>query len=92
MVKPSTNPALKIAHHLGGLAPLLSKIMGTNTEKPLPVSLNWNAETGPITQTIAELRKHDQTAPFYMMNLNKYYAHARYLEPEDIAGEKAYAR
>ena len=28
---------------------------------------------GPVPETIAVLKKHDQTTPFFMMNLNKYY-------------------
>jgi len=36
------------------------------------------------------MRKHDQSTPFFMMNLNKYYSKARYKNGEDVPGEQAY--
>lgn len=51
-----------------------------------------NPETGPVPETIAEMRLHDQTTPFYMMNLNKYYPKAHYASGEDVPGEEAYRR
>jgi hypothetical protein len=51
-----------------------------------------NPETGPVPETVAVLREHDQTTPFYMMNLNKYYPGASYESGEEISGEQAYNR
>ena len=49
-----------------------------------------NPETGPIPETVEMMRKHDQSTPFFMMNLNKYYSKARYKNGEDVPGEQAY--
>jgi hypothetical protein len=49
-------------------------------------------EKGPVPETIAVLREHDQATPFYMMNLNKYYSVAQYEGAENTPGEKAYNR
>ncbi len=51
-----------------------------------------NPEKGSVSETIAVLREHDQTTPFYMMNLNKYYPSAQYNSGEIISGEQAYNR
>ena len=51
-----------------------------------------NPETGPVPETIAVLTEHEQTTPFYMMNLNKYYPTARYESGESVSGEQAYNR
>jgi hypothetical protein len=58
----------------------------------LPKDGDWNPNTGPIPETIAIMKEADQTRPFYMMNLNKYYTKAQYANGEDISGEEAYAR
>ncbi len=49
-------------------------------------------ETGPIPETVEVMRKHYQSTPFFMMNLNKYYSKARYKNGEDISGDQAYNR
>jgi len=62
---------------LGLLSPILSRFLGTNTEKEMTGFYKAaNPETGPIPETVAEMREHDQSTPFYMMNLNKYYPQA----------------
>jgi hypothetical protein len=78
---------------LGFLSPLLSRFLGTDNEK-LMLGFADAAEpkTGPVPETVAEMRNHDQTTPFYMMNLNKYYPTAQYASGEDIPGEDAYNR
>ncbi len=38
------------------------------------------------------MREHDQSTPFYMMNLNKYYPQAQYASGEVLSGEQAYNR
>jgi len=91
-VKPSRSMALKAVRHLGFLSPLAGRLVGTTTARPVPENGNWNPNTGPVPKTIELLRQDDQSRPFYMMNLNKYYATARYQDGEDISGEKAYAR
>jgi hypothetical protein len=51
-----------------------------------------NPQTGPVPETVAEMRTHDQATPFYMMNLNKYYPQAGYASGESVPGEEAYNR
>ena len=78
---------------LGFLAPLLSRWLGTNSEKEMVgFDKHANPETGPIPETVEVMRKHDQTTPFYMMNLNKYYPVARYDNGENTSGVQAYNR
>ena len=82
-----------IAKGLGFLAPILSRMLGTTTEKEMTGFAEVaNPDTGPIPETVEVMRKHDQTTPFYMMNLNKYYSKARYQDGEDISGDQAYNR
>ena len=83
----------RMVRRLGFLAPLLSRILGTTGEKEM-VNLERiaNPNTGPVPETIAEMRQHEQTTPFYMMNLNRYYGKARYDDGDDISGEEAYNR
>jgi hypothetical protein len=45
-----------------------------------------------VPETVAVLREQDQTTPFYMMNLNRYYGVARYESGEQVSGEQAYSR
>ncbi|MGB3702319.1 MAG: hypothetical protein WA997_13710 [Anaerolineales bacterium] len=83
----------QIVKGLGFLAPLFSQWLGTTSEREMTGFAELaNQETGPIPETIAVLREHDQTTPFYMMNLNKYYPRAQYHNAEDISGEQAYNR
>lgn len=83
----------RISKTLGFLRPLLSRLLGTNAEKGISGFTDvGNPETGPVPETVAEMRQHDQTTPFYMMNLNKYYARAKYDNGEDVSGEQAYNR
>ena len=83
----------RISKILGFLRPLLSRLLGTNAEKDIFGFADvGNPETGPLPETVAEMRQHDQTTPFYMMNLNKYYARAKYDNGEDVSGEQAYNR
>ena len=91
-VKPSGNVMLKLVRRLGFLAPITGRLVGTTSERPLPGIGNWDPNTGPVPETINLFRKDDQLSPFYMMNLNKYYARARYPDGEDISGDEAYAR
>ena len=78
---------------LGFLAPLLSRLIGTKSERAMTgFAEHANPETGPVLETIAVLKEHDQTTPFYMMNLNKYYPSAQYNNGDDISGEQAYSR
>ena len=75
------------------LAPLLSRMLGTASEKEMTGFAELaNPEKGPVPVTLADLREHDQTTPFYMMNLNKYYPEARYKNGRGISGEQAYNR
>jgi len=91
-VRPRTGPP-RIAKALGFLAPLLSRTLGTRSEKELTgFAVLANPETGPVPETVAVLREHDQTTPFYVMNLNKYYPMANYESGEEISGEQAYNR
>ena len=77
----------------GFLSPVLCRILGTNAEKEMPRFREIaNPETGPVPNTLDEMRKHDQSTPFYMMNLNKYYPKAQYASGEDVSGEDAYNR
>jgi len=92
IVKPARGSLFKAVRYLGALSPIVSRILGTTSERPLPEDGNWNPNTGPIPETIASFKKDDQATPFYMMNLNKYYAKARYPNGENISGERAYAR
>jgi len=83
----------RIGKFLGFLAPLLSRWLGTNEEKEMVgFAEHANPETGPIPETVEVMRKHDQSTPFFMMNLNKYYDKARYKNGEDVPGEQAYNR
>lgn len=83
----------QVVKALGFLSPVLSRLLGTNTEKKMTgFSQVANPQTGPIPETLAEMRTHDQTTPFYMMNLNKYYPQAQYASGESISGEEAYNR
>jgi hypothetical protein len=77
----------------GFLSPILSRVLGTNREKAMTgLGEIANPQTGPVPETVAEMRSHDQTMPFYMMNLNKYYPQAQYAGGEAISGEEAYNR
>ena len=83
----------RISKTLGFLRPLFSRLLGTNAEKDIFGFTDvGNPETRPVPETVAEMRQHDQTTPFYMMNLNKYYARAKYDNGEDVSGEQAYNR
>jgi len=83
----------RIAKALGFLAPLLSRMLGTASEKEMTGFAELaNPQKGPVPETIAVLKAHDQTTPFYMMNLNKYYPIAQYKSGENISGEHAYNR
>jgi hypothetical protein len=74
-------------------APLLSRILRTSSEREMTGFTELaNPEKGPIPETIAMLKEHDQTTPFYMMNLNKYYPRAPYASGENVSGEQAYNR
>jgi hypothetical protein len=93
-VSPAGGP-LGLVRRLHFLAPLLKPILGTNSEKERPaLKGKLNPATGPVPETTEVLRKHDQTTPFYMMNLNRYYARAQYEGGQAIkrTGEQAYAR
>ena len=97
---PAVKPAdglPRVVKALGFLAPILSRVVGTHSEKAIPNFENVaNPLTGPVPDTVAEMRKHDQHTPFYMMNLNKYYHQAKYLGEKnisaDLSGEQAYNR
>ena len=92
VVRPRAWPT-RVAQALGFLAPLLSRMLGTRFEKEIAgFAERANPETGPVPETIAVLKEHDQTTPFYMMNLNKYYPVAQYESGEKISGEQAYNR
>jgi hypothetical protein len=83
----------RVVKALEFLSPILGRILGTNAEKEMPRFREIaNPETGPVPETLEEMRKHDQSTPFYMMNLNKYYPKARYASGEDVSGEDAYNR
>jgi hypothetical protein len=82
-----------VVRGLGFLAPLLRHLLGTGSEREMPgFAQKANPETGPVPRTVATLRGHDLTAPFFMMNLNKYYTIARYENGERVSGEVAYNR
>jgi hypothetical protein len=73
----------------------LRPILGTSSEKELPeLRDKLNPATSPIPETIEVLRQHDQTTPFYLMNLNRYYAKAQYEggQGRNLSGEQAYMR
>jgi len=92
IVSPSASQP-QIAKRLGFLAPLLSRLLGTRSERAVTeFAKHANPATGPVPETVAELRKYDQTTPFYMMNLNKYFSTAQYKNGETISGERAYNR
>lgn len=92
VVRPRNGPP-RIARSLGFLAPLLSRVLGYRAEREMTGFAELaNPETGPVPETVAVLREHDQTTPFYMMNLNKYYRMASYESGEEIPGEQAYNR
>lgn len=83
----------RVVKRLGFLAPLLSRILGTTREKEMVnLERTVNPNTGPVPETIAEMRKYEQTTPFYMMNLNRYYGKAQTNDGGDISGEEAYNR
>jgi len=80
----------RIVKRLGFLAPLLKRLLGTTAEREIPGFAELaNPQKGPVPESIAALKAHDQTIPFYMMNLNKYYPRARYKTGEAISGERA---
>ncbi len=92
LVRPSDRLP-RIAKILGFFAPILRRILGTTSAREIPESSKFfNPEKSPVPETIAVLRAHDQSTPFYMMNLNKYYPKARYQNGADISGEQAYNR
>jgi hypothetical protein len=83
----------RIVKALGFLSPVFSRILGTTSEKEMNRFAELaNPETGPIPETIAVLKMYDQTPPFYMMNLNKYYPKAQYGNGDNVTGEQAYNR
>jgi hypothetical protein len=83
----------RLAKRLRSLSPLLSRILGTRSEKELrSFDRAPDPATGPTPETISLMRVHDQTTPFYMMNLNRYYPGAQYENGEDVSGEQAYNR
>ncbi len=93
-VSPAGGP-LGLVRRLRFLAPLLRPILGTDSEKERPeLKGKLNPATGPVPETTEVLRRHDQTTPFYMMNLNRYYASAQYEggQARKGTGEQAYAR
>lgn len=92
LVRPRANLS-RIAKSLGVLSPLLRRWLGTDREKEMnDFAAHANPETGPIPETVDVMREHEQSKPFYMMNLNRYYVNARYENGEDITGEQAYNR
>ena len=83
----------RLVKALGFLGPILSRILGTGAEKEMPgFGDQANPEKGPVPETVAVMRKHDQTTPFFMMNLNRTYPKARYESGELVSGERAYNR
>jgi len=83
----------RLVKAMGFLSPFFSRILGTTTEKDIPSFAELaDPQKGPVPETLAVLRQHDPSTPFYMMNLNKYYPTARYTNDEDISGEQAYNR
>jgi uncharacterized protein (DUF1330 family) len=92
VVRPSSMLP-RIAKALRFLAPLLSRMLGTSSEREITGFAELaDPEKDPVPETIAVLKEHDQTTPFYMMNLNKYYSIARYKNEQNISGERAYNR
>ena len=92
LVKPLVGPP-QIARRLGFLAPLLSRILGTTRERELTgLAERANPLTGPVPETVAAMRRHDQATPFFMMNLNRYFDRARYPDRSTLTGEQAYWR
>jgi len=82
----------RIAKAFSFLAPLLSRMLGTVSEREMTGFAELaDPEKGPVPETLAVLKEHDQTTPFYMMNLNKYYP-SQYKNGENISGEQAYNR
>jgi len=91
-VRPRTGLP-SIAKALRFFAPILRLLIATTSEKATPrFTERANPETGPVPETIAMMRAHDQTTPFFMMNLNKYYPQAVYENGEDVSGGQAYNR
>jgi uncharacterized protein (DUF1330 family) len=93
-VTPTSRP-VRMIRCLRFLAPLLRLILKTTSEQERPdLEGKLNPATGPVPETIEVLRKHDQVTPFYMMNLNRYYARAQYEGGQDrnLTGERAYNR
>jgi len=93
-VSPAGGPH-GLVRRLRFLSPLLRPILGTDSEKERPeLKGKLNPATGPVPETTEVLRRHDQTTPFYMMNLNRYYASAQYEggQARKGTGEQAYAR
>jgi len=92
VVRPSKG-MLQIVKALGFLAPLFGRLFGTTAASEISGFAEIaNPEKGPVPETIAVLKTYDQTTPFYMMNLNKYYPIAEYQNGEKISGENAYNR
>jgi len=91
-VRPAAGPP-RIAKALGFLAPILSRMLGTASEREMTGFAELaNPEKGPVPETVATLKEHDQTTPFYMMNLNKYYPRAQYKNGKNVSGGQAYNR
>lgn len=68
----------RVVKNLGFLTPLFSRLLGITFESPITDFAELaNPETGPIPETIAGMKAYDQTTPFYMMNLDKYFAAAQ---------------
>ena len=83
----------RITKALGFLAPILSRLLGTRSEREMTgFAEHANTETDPVPETIVVLKEHDQTTTFYMMNLIKFYSVARYEDGEGGSGEQAYSR
>jgi hypothetical protein len=62
IVRPKVNTT-RIAKGLGFLAPLLKVLLRTNAEKVIPeFAAHANPETGPVPDTLAMLKQHDQTS------------------------------
>jgi hypothetical protein len=91
-VRPK-NGLPRVVKAFGFLSHILSRVLGTNTEKAMTgFDEIANPQTSPVPETVAEMRSHDQTTPFSMTNLNKYYSRAQYAGGEAISGEEAYNR
>jgi hypothetical protein len=81
---------IRLVKALGFLSLFFSCIVGTTSEKPIPEFGKYaDHEIGHYSETVAVMRQHDQTIPFYMMNLNKYYPQVRYANGEKISGGRS---